>query len=153
MTAPRNRGWRFANPAIDRQAVQAGGLTLDPSGRAAMVEEDVSVRQALVLLLSTIPGERVMRPTYGSHLHRLIFSPNDATTAGLAIHYVRQAVERWEPRVEIVDIDANPSAAEGVLDLRLEYRVRATRASASLELAVDLGGGPTVVAARSVGVR
>ena len=41
-----------------------------------------------------------MRPGYGCHLFRLAFAPNDDTTAGLAIHYVRQALERWEPRIE-----------------------------------------------------
>lgn len=141
MTPRRERGWHFANPSLDRAGFRAGGLAVDPSGRIEMIEEDGAVRQALLLLLSTIPGERVMRPTYGSDLHRLIFSPNDATTAGLAIHYVRQAVERWEPRVEIVDVDANASPDEGVLDVRLEYRVRATRAHAVLDLEVDLGGG------------
>ena len=43
-----------------------------------------------------------MRPDYGCELHRLVFSPNDDTTAGLAIHYVRRALERWEPRVEVL---------------------------------------------------
>jgi len=46
-------------------------------------------------------GERVLRPEYGCDLHRLVFSPNDATTAGLAVHYVRAALLRWEPRIEI----------------------------------------------------
>ena len=47
------------------------------------------------------------------------------TTAGLAIHYVRQAIARWEPRVEVVHLDAgrNPDAPE-TLDIFLRYRVR-----------------------------
>ena len=71
---------------------------------------DEAVRQSILLLLSTIPGERVMRPTYGCHLHRLVFWPNDDTTAGLAIHYVRRAVERFEPRVEVIRVDATRDA-------------------------------------------
>src|SRR5215468_12298027 len=82
------------------------GLNLSPTGGIEMVEDRDSVRQAILLLLSTRPGERVMRPNYGCDLHRLVFSPNDNTTAGLAIHYVRQAIERWEPRVEVVRLDA-----------------------------------------------
>ena len=47
-----------------------------------------------------------MRPTYGCYLRRLLFAPNDDTTAGLAIHYVRSAIERWEPRIDILALDA-----------------------------------------------
>jgi len=67
-----------------------------------MVDGDDSVRQAILLLLSTVPGERIMRPEYGCLIHQLVFSPNDATTAGLAIHYVQRALDLWEPRVDVV---------------------------------------------------
>src|SRR5262249_16352614 len=105
MSVSRDRAWRFLPPGFDAPEEQAG-LHVVAGGRIAMAEEHVSVRQAILLLLSTSPGERVMRPDYGCDLHRLVFSPNDDTTAGLAIHYVRRAVERWEPRVEILRLDA-----------------------------------------------
>ena len=54
----------------------------------SMIAGDAAIRQSIILLLTTTPGERVMRPDYGCPLHRLMFQPNDATTAGLAIHYV-----------------------------------------------------------------
>jgi phage baseplate assembly protein W len=106
-----------------------------------MVAGEDSVRQAILLLLSTMPGERVMRPDYGCSLHELIFLPNDDTTAGLAIHYVRRAVERWEPRVEILRVDAgrNPEQPE-LLDVVLEYRVRATQRVEELSFSLNLRG-------------
>jgi uncharacterized protein len=116
-----------------------GGLAVTSSGGVAMVEGDQAVRQALLLLLSTMPGERVMRPGYGSRLHRLVFAPNDETTAGLAIHYVRDAIRRWEPRVEVIDVDAgaDPDAAWRLL-VRLDYRVRASLTVGALTFSVDL---------------
>ena len=92
MPAPRFRAFRFVNPDFDPSPGGVNGLSVSATGGVAMVSGDDSVRQALLLLLSTIPGERLMRPTYGSELHRLVFAPNDQTTAGLAIHYVRRAV-------------------------------------------------------------
>jgi phage baseplate assembly protein W len=101
MTVSRYRAWRFVHPDFDYDETETG-LQIGPSGGIEMVEEQESIRQAILLLLSTRPGERVMLPEYGCDLHRLIFSPNDDTTAGLAMHYVTRALERWEPRLEIV---------------------------------------------------
>jgi len=104
-----------------------------------MTEEDAAIRQSILLLLSTRPGERVMRPDYGCNLHRLLFWPNDNTTAGLAIHYVRQAIERWEPRVQITRLDAIRNEFDPArLDIRLEYRLRATQRVQELQVSVAL---------------
>ena len=126
------------------------GLTLTPAGHVAMVAGDAAVRQSIILLLTTTPGERVMRPDYGCPLHRLMFQPNDATTAGLAIHYVRQALLRFEPRIDIVALDASAAILrdddEDALDdaetltVSLVYRVRATNRTAQLDFQVGLGG-------------
>jgi phage baseplate assembly protein W len=104
------------------------------------VQEPDSIRQSLLLLLSTIPGERVMRPEYGCQLFRIIFDPNDDTTAGLAIHYVRTAIERWEPRIEIQRLDATRNEGEpGRLDITLEYRIRPTGSTDQFLVGVQIG--------------
>jgi len=109
------------------------------TGALATVNGDESIRQAILLLLTTAPGERLMRPEYGSQLHRLLFAPNDGTTAGLAIHYVRRAIERWEPRVEVLDVDATADPADPArLLISLRYRVRASLAVEALEHSLDL---------------
>ena len=135
------RAWRFNHPVFDAREKEPPGLSISPTGGIEMVEDNAAVRQAILALLSTRPGERVMRPEYGCNLHLLVFSPTDDTTAGLAIHYVRQALNRWEPRVEILTLDAgrNPSAPEQ-LDIRLEYRDRAIERIDSLSLGLNLGG-------------
>jgi uncharacterized protein len=126
-TAPRFRAWQFAHPDFDASE-GAAGLQISPAGGITMLDEEASIRQAILLLLSTQPGERVMRPRYGCDLQKLLFSPNDATTAGLAIHYVRTALSRWEPRIEITCLDAIASPDDpGLLLIHLEYRIRSTR--------------------------
>ncbi|PKM44804.1 MAG: hypothetical protein CVV05_09640 [Gammaproteobacteria bacterium HGW-Gammaproteobacteria-1] len=138
-----NRAWSFVHPQFDRSERPAG-LGISATGAIATVDGEATVRQALLLLLTTQPGERVMRPDYGCNLHRLVFAPNDATTHGLAIHYVRQAVERWEPRVDVLHIDA--AAAEedgGRMDIVLRYRVRRTLQQDDLTLSVALAEGRT----------
>lgn len=140
MTASRDRAWRFLHPDLDETT--APGVQLSPRGGIAMVEGENAVRQAIILLLSTAPGERVMRPDYGCDLGRLIFSPNDDTTAGLAIHYVTRAIEQWEPRLEVLGVDAtrNPEHPE-LLDIQLNYRIRATQRSDQLSVSLNLTEG------------
>lgn len=152
-TLPSWQGVRFLIPGFDVPEVPLpvpdgagtdvlGGLSLTPSGGLATVSDRAGVRQALLLLLLTRPGERVLRPTYGCELHKLLFWPNDDTTAGLAIHYVRQAIERWEPRVDRVRVDAvrNPET-DSRLDIPLAYRVRSTGDEDRLSVQLDLEGG------------
>jgi hypothetical protein len=82
-----------------------------------------------------------MRPEYGCDLWRLAFEPNDETTAGLAMHYVRQAIERWEPRGELTRVDAGPDAEDpGRLIVQVEYRVRATQELLTIIYPLDLNG-------------
>ena len=135
------RGWRFAYPILDAPEAEAG-LQLSARGAIATVSGDQAVRQAILLLLSTRPGERIMRPDYGCDLYRLIFSPNDDTTAGLAIHYVRRALDRWEPRIDVLQLDAGrDDAAPERLNILLVYRVRATQSVDELRLSLRLSGG------------
>jgi len=130
---------RFAGIGLGETGT-GGGLGTNATGGLAMAEGDEAVRQAIIMLLTTQPGERLMRPDYGSHLHRLAFAPNDQTTAGLAIHYVRSALSRWEPRVEIVDLDAaaDPYEPERLV-IYLQYRVRASLVTDTIELSISLG--------------
>ncbi|MPZ48131.1 MAG: hypothetical protein GEU75_02270 [Dehalococcoidia bacterium] len=135
-------GFRFLHPDIDAPGREAG-LQITSAGQMALIGGDPAVRQAILLLLSTVPGERVMRPEYGCDLHKLIFARNDDTTAGLAIHYVRQAIQRWEPRVDIVRVDArrDPEGDAGRLNVSVAYRVRATGRADALQVSVDLQRG------------
>jgi hypothetical protein len=142
VTAPIYRTFAFQHP--DLPGAEGAGLQVRPNGGLGLVEMGSSVRQAIFLLLTTVPGERLMRPDYGCDLHLLVFSPNDETTAGLAMHYVRRALEQFEPRAEVVRIDAaaNPDDP-GRLDVTVEYRVRATQQDDQLTISLSLAGEPT----------
>ncbi len=137
----RYRSWRFLYPGLDVPEDQAG-MRFAANGGIDMVQYNDSIRQSILLLFSTRPGERVMRPDYGCDIHRLVFSPNDDTTAGLAIYYVQRALDRWEPRVEVLRLDAgrDPEAAER-LNVTLQYRVRVTRHTELLSFSVNLVEG------------
>lgn len=138
MTPSPSQALRFDHPDLD-VSDRHGGLQFSAEGRVDTVAGSDSVRQSILLLLSTRPGERVMRPEYGCPLHRLMFAENNPTTAGLAIHYVRSAISRWEPRVEIVTLDADQNSRKPeVLEIFLSYRVRSTQQRDQLTFSLNL---------------
>jgi len=102
-------------------------LRLDPEGRIAMNSLDDHVRQSILLILQTAKGERVMRPDFGAGLRKLVFSPMSAATVALVQHEVKDALTRFEPRIDILNISVTlDSGRPGQLILNLEYRVRST---------------------------
>ena len=139
MKAKGVRGWRFHIPGFDSGSAMGFGVSI--AGGIEMVEGRALIRQSILLLLATRKGERIMRPEYGCDLPRLVFLPNDETTAGLAIHYVTQAIEKWEPRVDIVQVDAKQNLDKPwLLDLFLEYNIKMMGLKETVELSMNLGG-------------
>jgi hypothetical protein len=124
--------WQFSMEA-------GGGLALDTGGHIAVSRGADAIRQSILMLLATMPGERVMRSDYGCDLHRLTFAPNDDTTAGLAIFYVRRAIERFEPRVSVEHVDAFADLEHPeLLHIRLRYRILRDGIEDGLDLAYQL---------------
>jgi phage baseplate assembly protein W len=98
-----------------------------PEGAAARAAEEESVRQAVWIILGTAPGERIMRPDFGCGIHQHVFSVADSTTLGRVAKDVREALVRWEPRIEVQDVQVAVDAdTVGRLLISIEYRVRTT---------------------------
>jgi len=73
-------------------------------------------------------GERPMRPEFGCQVHELVFDPNDAATAGLARRYVQEALLRWEPRIDVLNVTANPDRNyPDRLMVNVDYKLIATQ--------------------------
>jgi phage baseplate assembly protein W len=79
---------------------QYGGASIS----TATSRDHAHIHESLRQILGTRLGERVMRPDFGSRLHELVFESHDAILYGLIRHAVREAIDRWEPRIRITDI-------------------------------------------------
>jgi phage baseplate assembly protein W len=91
-----------------------------------MAEYEQDVRQAILIILETEPGERVMRPDFGAGLRALAFEPINTNTMALARHRVEQALVLWEPRVDRVEVTVRADPPRGLLRIEIRYRVRTT---------------------------
>jgi len=93
---------------------------------SATSAEHEHIHESIIQILGTRPGERFMRPEFGSRLKDLVFEANDEVLKGLIRHYVIDAVKRWEKRVIItgVSFDDSPQNIDrNLLLVRISYRV------------------------------
>ena len=102
-------------------------LQVDRRGGIALAHDETDVDQAIQLILGTAPGERPMRPEFGCGVHDFVFDTIDATTVAQMEAEVRDALDHWEPRIEVVAVDFDLSGVDrGELLINIGYRLRAT---------------------------
>jgi len=113
-------GWRFP-------------LQVTPAGTIAQSSLEQKIEESLFLILSTAKQERPMLPDFGCGLHDLVFAPDDAATLAQVTATVREALVRYEPRIDVLALDASPAPGEPtVLLIRVDYQIRANNARANL---------------------
>ena len=101
----------------------------EPGEWFAWSEGEEKVRQSLRLILSTAPGERVMRPDFGCGIHDLVFEPLTPALRTLITDRVKTALTRWEPRIDLtnVDVSDDPARPQRLL-VDITYRLRSNNA-------------------------
>lgn len=89
-----------------------------------------AIKVAVRMILLTTPGERLMSPDFGCRLRELLFKPATAAVGRLAEQYVREALEKWEPRIELqqVQVKFEPGGGRDErLTVALVYRIHGTQ--------------------------
>jgi phage baseplate assembly protein W len=107
-------------------------MRIGPTGGIAMVSGVREIEEAMRLVLATAPGERPMRPEFGCAIHDMVFAPINEATAGRIHHEVRTSLDRWEPRIEVEDVEVSAGDEQGVLFIDIRYSVRGTNNPRSL---------------------
>jgi phage baseplate assembly protein W len=109
-------------------------VELDPrTGMVASVAYEEDIRQSILIILETAPGERVMRPNFGCGIHELVFTAVDSTTIQLIRSSVEEALRRFEARIDVLGVTVDEDAtSEGRLLVEIEYRVRKTNQTGNL---------------------
>jgi phage baseplate assembly protein W len=104
-------------------------LQIGAGGGFVFAAYEADIEQSVFGILSTAKGERVMVPDFGCGMHDLVFSPNTSTQAGAVASEVREALVRWEPRIDVDDINVSIGGDQGqVLLIRIDYRIRSNNA-------------------------
>lgn len=106
---------------------------LDADGKIRLVTLEEDVRQAILIIVQTMLGERVMRPDFGVGLESFVFEPVNTTTIQLIRTRVEESLIDWEPRITINQLTVTTDANErNLLLIDLDYTVRATNTQFNL---------------------
>ncbi|MGB0113077.1 MAG: GPW/gp25 family protein [Ilumatobacteraceae bacterium] len=102
-------------------------LRVDQSGSIATSSGPADLDSSIRMILTTAPGERLMRPAFGCKIWELLFEPINANTLGLMSEAVREAIGRWEPRVTLDDVRLDASQRNvGEVLIEIDYTIRTT---------------------------
>ena len=103
------RGWDFpVRPDAQR-------------GRLLYAEGPEKVRQAILIVLDTEPGERIMRPSFGCGLRRYLMKPNTVATRALIQRDVERALTAWEPRIRLEAVTVTPGNDLALITIAIAY--------------------------------
>jgi phage baseplate assembly protein W len=113
-------GWKFP-------------LQVTPDGRIARSRHEQRIEESIYLIIATAKGERVMLPEFGCGIHDMVFAPNDSLTVSIIVQTVREALVAFEPRIDVLEVDALPGEGEpNLLLIRITYRIRFNNAVGNL---------------------
>lgn len=80
------------------------------------------VNQCIQLLIATVPGERVQRPEYGCRLYTRVWDNIDEV-ASEGLSDIREAIQTFEPRVQLVSVNSRIFRDTGRILFAVEYRL------------------------------
>jgi phage baseplate assembly protein W len=124
-------GWKFPVQLNDQHEI-------------AMSRYEEDVQEAIWIILSTAPGERLMLPDFGCGIHEFVFAPNNTRTAGLVSFHVEEALNRWEPRIDLLEVKVRPDVGNpSMLLINIDYKVRTTDSRFNLVYPFYLERGET----------
>jgi phage baseplate assembly protein W len=113
-------GWKFPVQLDDNQSI-----------KMSRYEEDI--KEAILIILGTAKGERVMLPEFGCGIHDFVFESMNTSMINRVNSSVREALTKWEPRIEVTDVRVTRDDTKvGRIIINIEYNVRATNTQFNL---------------------
>ncbi|MGB6742876.1 MAG: GPW/gp25 family protein [Terracidiphilus sp.] len=114
---------------------------LGADGRFAWSSGPDNIREAIMVILSTRPNERVMLPTFGGRLRSYLFEPNTVATRQAIQDEIQNSLALWEPRITVQSVTVAPDSSDPRAAIAsIQYQLVASQTAAQLNLTVQLGG-------------
>ncbi|HHG73931.1 MAG TPA: baseplate protein [Persephonella sp.] len=111
-------GWKFP-------------VRIDEDGSFSLSKHEEDIKEAIIIILKTIRGERFNHPDFGSGVYDYLFSPVNRSTISLIKEEIERSLKKYEHRIDIEEINIQTEEA-GKLLINIEYTVRSTNKKENL---------------------
>lgn len=124
-TGPDPKPTSVSDPLNRQEAFWGKGVAFpmrtNVQGELQLSAYRTNIEECIQLILQTDLGERLYRPDFGSRLSELVFDPLNTQTLLLMRLYVEEALEKWEPRIDLISITTEPDPIRGRVDINITY--------------------------------
>jgi phage baseplate assembly protein W len=101
-------------------------ISINVQGSLQLSSGITNLEESIRVILGTKLGERVYRPNFGSRLSEMLFEPiNNSTLLSIRIH-VKDALEIWEPRIDVINVITEPDPTQGLVNIEIIYQPKDT---------------------------
>ena len=130
---------------LDEGKLFGRGIAFPPrinaNGRWTWSSGAENIRQSIQVILQTEPLERLMLPSFGSGLKKMLFQPNTVKTHSLIEEIITNALTRWERRIKVTSVEVITDPKDvNTAWVTLRYKLVATQASDQMQMRVQLNG-------------
>jgi uncharacterized protein len=108
-------------------------ITVNAKGGINWSDGPQRISDAIWVIVKTSLGERVMLPTFGAGVNDYVFQSNSSSIRTQLVAAIKEALLKWEPRITLTQVTANPSPGEpSQVLVSIEYTINATNEASNV---------------------
>ena len=93
------------------------------TGELAMKKNIEAVKQSVLNILSTNPGERPFKPVFGANIRGHIFENFSSIKAVVIEQQIITALKNYEPRVKVLNVDVDRTRRPNEINVTVEFKI------------------------------
>ena len=90
------------------------------------IKNENAIARSVKNIVFTLPGEKFFDPYFGSQISRTLFENVDEITAAIIVDEIKESIRNYEPRVELIDVEAFPDFDNNQFDVIITYNIIGT---------------------------
>ena len=87
------------------------------------LKNENAIARSVKNIVFTLPGEKFFNETFGSRITESLFENIDEISASIIIDEIRESIDNYEPRVELIDVKTFPNYENNAFDVNIVYEI------------------------------
>ena len=87
------------------------------------IKNENAIARSVKNIVFTLPGEKYFNPNFGSKISKVLFENIDDITASVIVDEIKESIRNYEPRVELLDVEAFPNFDNNQFDVNITYEI------------------------------